>query len=158
MFLFLYLSVCWTVVIDIVCFVLFAVCLFFTVCCLCLLYYACVCHSVNKRLLTYLLTYLFTYVQCFTEIMGRNSLYADNDDRLLSQTRVVTTAAVQWTSPRIDSGILWEMSELITQEWIAVGSSNLVVGLTTRPAMYDHWQRSRGQRSRPQGRLTYQQQ
>jgi len=32
----LYLSVCWTAVIDIVCFVLFAVCLFFTVCCLCL--------------------------------------------------------------------------------------------------------------------------
>jgi len=29
------------------------------------------------------------------------------------------------------------MSELITQEWIFVGSSNLVEGLTTRPAMYD---------------------
>ena len=29
------------------------------------------------------------------------------------------------------NGILWEMSELITQEWIAVGSSNLVEGLTT---------------------------
>ena len=26
---------------------------------------------------------------------------------------------------RIVDGILWEMSELITQEWIAVGSSNL---------------------------------
>jgi len=36
MFVLLYLSVCWTVVIDIVCFVLFVVCLFFTVCCLCL--------------------------------------------------------------------------------------------------------------------------
>jgi len=31
----------------------------------------------------------------------------------------------------IVSGILWEMSELITQEWIAIGSSNLVEGLTT---------------------------
>ena len=31
----------------------------------------------------------------------------------------------------IVSGILWEMSELITQEQIAVGSSNLVEGLTT---------------------------
>ena len=29
------------------------------------------------------------------------------------------------------NGILWEMSELITQEWIAVGSSNLVEGLIT---------------------------
>jgi len=31
----------------------------------------------------------------------------------------------------IVNGILWEMSELITQERIAVGSSNLVEGLTT---------------------------
>jgi len=29
------------------------------------------------------------------------------------------------------NGILWEMSELITQELIAIGSSNLVEGLTT---------------------------
>jgi len=29
------------------------------------------------------------------------------------------------------NGILWEMSEFITQERIAVGSSNLVEGLTT---------------------------
>jgi len=29
------------------------------------------------------------------------------------------------------NGILWEMTELITQERIAVGSSNLVEGLTT---------------------------
>jgi len=29
------------------------------------------------------------------------------------------------------NGILWEMSELITQELIAVGCSNLVEGLTT---------------------------
>ena len=29
------------------------------------------------------------------------------------------------------NGILWEMSELITQERIAVGSSNLVEGLNT---------------------------
>jgi len=34
--------------------------------------------------------------------MGRNSLYADNGDRLLSQTRRLTTATVQWTSPRED--------------------------------------------------------
>ena len=32
---------------------------------------------------------------------------------------------------RIVNGILWEMSELITQERIALGSSNLVEGLTT---------------------------
>ena len=32
---------------------------------------------------------------------------------------------------RIVNGILWEMSELITQERIAIGSSNLVEGLTT---------------------------
>jgi len=36
------------------------------------------------------------------------------------------------------NGILWEMSELITQERIAVGSSNFVEVLTTWPAMYDH--------------------
>jgi len=34
---------------------------------------------------------------------------------------------------RIVNGILWDMSELITQERIAVGSSNLVEGLTTLP-------------------------
>jgi len=49
---------------------------------------------------------------------------------------------------RIVNSILWEMSELITQERIAVGSSNLVDGLTTLPAMYDYWPRSKGQRSR----------
>jgi len=43
------------------------------------------------------------------------------------------------------------MSELITQERIAVGSSNLVNGLITRAAVYDHWPRSKGQRSRSQG-------
>jgi len=42
------------------------------------------------------------------------------------------------------------MSELITQEQIAVGSPSLVQGLTTLPAMYDHWPRSKDQRSRPQ--------
>ena len=31
----------------------------------------------------------------------------------------------------IVDALLWEMSELITQEWIAVGSSNLVEGLIT---------------------------
>jgi len=46
------------------------------------------------------------------------------------------------------NGILWEMSVLITQERIVVGSSNLVEGLTTWPAMYDHWPKSKGQRSR----------
>jgi len=49
---------------------------------------------------------------------------------------------------RIVNDILWEMSELVTQEWIAVGSSSLVEGLTTWPAMCDHWPRSKGQRSR----------
>jgi len=46
------------------------------------------------------------------------------------------------------------MSELITQERIAVGSSNLVDELTTRPAMCDHWPGSKGQRSRSQGHVT----
>jgi len=32
---------------------------------------------------------------------------------------------------RIVNGILWEMSERITQERIAIGSSNLVEGVTT---------------------------
>jgi len=42
---------------------------------------------------------------------------------------------------RIVSGILWDMSELITQERIAVGSSNLVDGLTTLPdATAVNWQ------------------
>ena len=39
---------------------------------------------------------------------------------------------------RIVNGILWELSELITQERIAVGFSNLVEGLITLPVMYDH--------------------
>ena len=61
MFVFSYLSVCWSVINDIVCFVVFAVCLVFvyTVCCLCLFYCnACVCHAINKKQLTCLLTYL----------------------------------------------------------------------------------------------------
>jgi len=48
-----------------------------------------------------------------------------------------------------------EMSELITQEQIAVGSINLVKRLITWPAMYDHWPRSKGQRSRSPGHVTY---
>jgi len=56
-------------------------------------------------------------------------------------------------SKRIASGILCEMSEVIpvTQQRIAVGSSNSVEGLTTSstwPAMYDHLPRPKGQRSR----------
>jgi len=52
----------------------------------------------------------------------------------------------------IVNGILWEMSELVTQERIALGSSNLVEGLTW-PAMYYHWPRSKGQRSTSQGHI-----
>jgi len=62
------------------------------------------------------------------------------------------TAHAQWLQ------ILWLMSELITQERIAVESSNLVEGLTTWPALYDYWPRSKGQRSKSQGHVTYQQQ
>jgi len=53
------------------------------------------------------------------------------------------TVHAQWLQ-RIVNGILWEISELITQERIAAGSSNLVEGLITWPAMYDHWPRSKG--------------
>jgi len=35
------------------------------------------------------------------------------------------------------------MSELITQKQIAVGSLNVVEGLSTWSAMYDHWPRSK---------------
>jgi len=47
---------------------------------------------------------------------------------------------------RIVNGILWELSELITQERIAAASSNLMEGLDTWPAMYDRYPRSKGQR------------
>ena len=50
------------------------------------------------------------------------------------------------------------VSELITEEHIAVGASDLVEELTVWPAMYDHWQRSKYQRSRSQGHVMYQQQ
>jgi len=43
---------------------------------------------------------------------------------------------------RIVNGILWEMSELITQEQ---PSNYLVEGLNMWSAMYGHWQRSKGQ-------------
>ena len=56
------------------------------------------------------------------------------------------------------NGILWEMTELVTQERIALGSSNFVEGFTTWPAMYDHWAKSKGQRSRSQSHVTYLQQ
>ena len=46
---------------------------------------------------------------------------------------------------RTVNGILWEMSELITQERIAVGSLNLEEGLTMWPTMYYHWPKSKGQ-------------
>jgi len=35
--------------------------------------------------------------------MGRNLLYAGNDDRLLTQTHLLTMDTVQWTSPREDA-------------------------------------------------------
>jgi len=64
MFLFLYLIACWTVIIDIVCFILFAVCLFVCFYAYCSLFMsvllcnACVCHVLIKgNLLTYWLTY-----------------------------------------------------------------------------------------------------
>jgi len=55
--------------------------------------------------------------------------------------------------------ILWEMSELITQEDTAIASSNLVEGMTTwsAGAIRDHWPRSKGQKPRAQGHVTYQQ-
>jgi len=59
---------------------------------------------------------------------------------------------------RVVKDILWEISELIAQERIAVGSSNSVERLNTWPLMYDHWTRSEGQRSRSQVHVTYQQQ
>ena len=40
-------------------------------------------------------------------------------------------SCLQVTFPSPVNGILWEMSELITQERIVVGSSNFVEGLTT---------------------------
>ena len=40
----------------------------------------------------------------------------------------------------------------------SLGSSNFVEGLTTWPSMHDHWPKSKGQRSRSQGHVTYQQQ
>jgi len=53
-------------------------------------------------------------------------------------------------------GILWEMSELITQERIAVGSTNFVEGLTTCPPCMttEQGQKVKGQRHN----VTYQQQ
>ena len=65
-------------------------------------------------------------------------------------------SCLQVTCPLLS--MVWEMSELITQEGISVGSSNLVEGLITWPAMYDHWPKSKGQRSRSQGHVTHQQQ
>ena len=46
------------------------------------------------------------------------------------------------------NGILWEMSELITQERIAVGSSNLVENVNARCASCDTLSRSVGQLER----------
>jgi len=45
------------------------------------------------------------------------------------------------------------LSELITQEQIAVGASNLVQRLITWVVMYDRWPRSRGQGSRSEGHV-----
>jgi len=53
------------------------------------------------------------------------------------------------------NGGLWRTSELISQERIGVGSSNLVEGLTTWPAMFGHCPRLKGQRARSQGHVTY---
>ena len=53
------------------------------------------------------------------------SIYWQGDDR--SPPEILPPSDL----PSPVNGILWEMSELITQERIAVGSSNLVEGLTT---------------------------
>jgi len=50
------------------------------------------------------------------------------------------------------------VSELITQEQIAVGASNLLEGLIMSPAMYEHWPRLKRQRSRSPGHVFYQHQ
>jgi len=51
---------------------------------------------------------------------------------VLTQYRRVTAEILPPSDlPSPVNGILWEMSELITQERIAVGSSNLVEGLNT---------------------------
>jgi len=50
------------------------------------------------------------------------------------------------------------VSELRSQEKIAIEASNLVEELIMWPAMYDHWPRSKGQRSRSQGHVMYQHQ
>jgi len=58
-------------------------------------------------------------------------------------------AHVQWLQMQCH----WETSQFITQEWIGVGSWNLVEGLCMWPAMRDHCRSSKGQ-----GHITYQEQ
>ena len=86
---------------------------------------------------------LFCQVTPFIFIVAPKKLYSEYTSRyqgfqiceknFAATHRSRDTAHAQRRSgcKRIVNGILWEMSELITQERIAAGSSNLVEGLIT---------------------------
>ena len=70
-------------------------------------------------------------------IFGLYSEYANRGQRFQNMWKICIGHVIRRMHigcKRIVSGILWEMSELITQERISIGSSNLVEGLITWPA------------------------
>jgi len=87
--------------------------------------------------------------------MGQGfQIYGKNLPLPLRRGLVIRRMHAQWLQTHCPWYPIWEMSELITQGRIGVGTSNSVKGLN----MYDHWSRSKGPRSSSQGHLTYQQQ
>jgi len=70
-----------------------------------------------------------------TQLLHADLHWLDVPERIKYKLCMIMRRCQDGTAPH---GILWEMSELVTQERIVVGSSNFVEELTTRPAMYDH--------------------
>jgi len=81
----------------------------------------------------------FVYIikkNCQRQMCSAINCLSSGINILAGERRLRREILPQSDLPSPVNGILWEMSELITQERI-VGSSNLVEGLTTLPAMYD---------------------
>ena len=101
---------------------------------------------------------LFSQITIIIFIVVPPKLYSEYSNRF---SPPILTGHVIWRTRsgrvRIFNGNQRKTLKLVTHERIVVGSSNLVAGLATWPAMYDNCLRSKCQRSRSPGHVTYQQ-
>jgi len=122
------------------------------------------CHLGNK---TYPLTPTLGYKKSTLTSLLCHMVYFMNVKRNFAHIFCTRGSLSPWTTGhviqrmrsgciRILNGNQWKTLQLVTQEWIGVGSSYLVARLITWLAIYDNCSRSNGQRSRSQGHITYQ--